>query len=135
MKIRTIAAASAIAATATIGGVSQSASACGITLTVDNDENYSVTIDWNLSKVRAAPFGVAGTWASLGSGSTTLDADTSGGGDDVDRAFNLGPIGCGTGRQYRLYVTGGGNSGYEYHNEVGPTGTWTTDPTPFIDIE
>ena len=135
MKIRTIVAASTLAAAGVIGGVSQSASACGITMTVDNDESYPITIDWNLSKVRAAPWGVAGPWASLGSFSTTLDANTSGGGDDVDTAFNLGPIGCGTNRQYRLFVTGGGNSGYEYSNEVGPSGPWTTDVTPFIDVE
>jgi hypothetical protein len=135
MKIRTLVAASAIAATGLVGVASHQASAsCGVSITVDNDESYPVTVNWAQSKVRAAPAGVAGTWATLGSTSSNLDADTSGGGDDLTKAFSL-TFGCGVARQYKLKVTGGGNSWWEYHNEVGPTGSWTTDVTPFIDLE
>jgi hypothetical protein len=136
MKIRTLVAASALAATGAIGAMSHSASAgCGISLDVNNNVNTDVTVNWNLSKVRAAPLGVAGTWSSIGSTSVTLDADTSGSGDELTKALNL-TFSCGTARQYKLYVTdGNGNSWYEYHNEVGPTGSWTTSVQPYIDIE
>ncbi len=135
MKIRTLVAASTLAAAGVIGGVSQSASACGVTLNVDNDKNTDVTVHWAYSKVRAKPAGVAGTWAKMGTTSVSLDADTSGGGDDVLKGLNL-TFSCGTQRQYYVYWTdGNGNSGYEYHNETGSTGSWTTSVNPFIDIE
>ena len=136
MKIRTLVAASAIAATGAIGVVSHSASAsCGVSITVDNDHNKDVTVNWSLSKVRAKVAGVAGTWASIGNYSTNLDADSaSGTGDEVTRAFTLS-LPCGNQRQYKLHVSDGTNSWYEYQNEVGPSGSWTTDITPFIDLE
>lgn len=134
MKIRTLVAASTLAAAGVIGGVSQSASACGVTLRVDNDKPYDVTVHWSYSKVRARPAGVAGSWVKMGTTSVTLDADTSGGGDDIDKGLNL-TFSCGTARQYYVYWTGNGNSGYEYHNETGSAGSWTTSTTPFIDIE
>ncbi len=134
MKIRTIVAASTLAAAGFVGATTQSASACGVTLTVDNDKSYDVTVHWASSKVRAAPLGVPGSWAAMGSTSVTLDADTSGGADDIDKGLNL-TFSCGTARQYYVYWTGGGNSGYEYHNETGSNGSWTTSTTPFIDIE
>jgi hypothetical protein len=135
MRIRTLVAASTLAAAGVIGGVSQSASACGVTLTVDNDRNSDVTVHWAHSKVRAAPLGVPATWAAMGSTSVNLDADSSGSGDDITKGLNL-TFSCGTARQYYVYWTDGqGNSGYEYQNEVGSAGPWTTDVTPFIDIE
>ena len=135
MKIKTLVAASTLAAAGFTGAMAHTASAsCGVSITVDNDESYPVTVNWTESKVRAAPLGVAGSWASLGTTSTNLDADTSGTGDEITKAFNL-TFGCGVARQYKLKVTGGGNSWWEYHNEVGPTGSWTTDVTPTIDLE
>jgi hypothetical protein len=135
MKIKTLVAASALAAAGFVGASTQPASAaCGVTLTVDNDKPYDVTVHWTYSKVRARPAGVAGSWAKMGTTSVTLDADTSGGGDDIDKGLNL-TFGCGVARQYYVYWTGGGNSGYEYQNETGSAGSWTTDITPFIDIE
>jgi spore coat protein U-like protein len=135
MKIKTLVAASALAATGVIGTMSHQASAsCGVSITVDNDHGSDVTVNWALSKVRAKVAGVAGTWATIGNYSTSLDADTSGSGDEATRAFTLG-LPCGNQRQYKLYVSDGTNSWYEYQNEVGPSGTWTTDITPFIDLE
>jgi hypothetical protein len=135
VKIKTLLVATGLAAAGVIGGVSQSASACGVTLNVDNDKPYDVTVHWASSKVRAAPLGVPGTWSAMGSTDITLDADSGGGGDDILKALNL-TFSCGTARQYYVYWTASnGDSGYEYHNEVGSAGSWTTSTTPFIDIE
>ena len=138
MKIRTIVAASALAATGVIGGVSQSASAgCGVTLNVDNDKNTDVTVHWD---VQQGPGDACRRRRDAGrrSGTTSvnLDADTSGGGDDVLKALNL-TFSCGTAPAVlrSTWTDGQGNSGYEYHNETGPAGSWTTYITPFIDIE
>jgi hypothetical protein len=135
MKIRTIVAASTLAAAGFVGVVSQSASAsCGVNLTVDNDKPTDVTINWNLSKVRAAPLGVPGTWASIGNTSVSLDANP-GPGDDLTKALNL-TFSCSTKRQYKIYYTdSNGNSFYEYQNEVGPSGSWTTSVNPFVDLD
>ena len=130
MKIKTLIAASVLAGAGVVGGVSQSASAgCGVTITADNDENNTVTVDWDRSQVRTWQYGFAGPWKDISNYRTNIPANAQ-----VDRAFTL-DLKCSLARQYRLYVTGGGNSAYEYHNEVGPTGSWTTDTTPFIDIE
>jgi hypothetical protein len=133
MRIRTIVAASALAATGVIGAVSQSASAgCGVSITVDNDLDREVTVNWSLSKVKISAFGVPATWARLGNYSTTVDpqsADTDS--DEETRAFNLG-FGCNLDRRYKIYVSdSSGGSFWEY--EPSETG-WTRDVTPFIDL-
>ena len=130
MKIRTIVAASALAATGVIGGISQSASAgCGVTITADNDENRSLTVDWEDSYVRTRTWGVAGPWKRIGSFDTVISANAQ-----VSRAFTL-DLSCNIDRQYKLEVEDGSGSFWEYHNEVGPGGTWTRDITPFFDLE
>jgi hypothetical protein len=129
MKIRTIVAASALAATGVIGAVSQSASAgCGVSITADNVENQTVTVNWSASQVRAKVAGVAGPWKSIGTYSTNIAANS-----DVVRAFTL-DLPCGNQRQYRLWVDNGEDTYWEYHNEVGPSGFWTQDITPYFDI-
>jgi hypothetical protein len=135
MKIKTLVAASTLAAAGFTGAMAHTASAsCGISLSIDNDKPTDVTVNWTLSKVRAAPLGVAGTWASIGNSSVGLDADP-GPGDDLTRALNL-TFSCGTARQYKIYYTdSNGNSFYEYQNEVGPSGSWTTSVTPFVDLD
>ena len=63
MKIRTIVAASALAATGVIGAVGQSASAgCGVTITADNDESTSLTVDWERQQVRTRTSALPGPW-------------------------------------------------------------------------
>ena len=133
MKIRTIISATALVGAGAVGLVSESASAgCGATITVDNDHSRSVTVDWDASEVRSWQFGFAGNWASIDSGSTTLTASEPT--DEASRAVEL-DFSCSLARQYRLRVSDGSSSWWEYHNETGPGGTWTTDITPFIDVE
>ena len=135
MKIKTIVAASAFAAAGVIGAVSQSASAsCGVTVTADNVEDQTITVDWDASQVRTSevfgwPIGrLAGPWKSISNYSTNIAANSS-----VNRAFTL-DLPCNLDRQYRLWVDNGEDTYWEYFNEVGPSGSWTRDITPYFDI-
>jgi len=129
MKIKTLVVASALAATGVIGAVSQSASAgCGVSITVDNDLDRDVTVNWALSKVRISTWGAP--WSTLGNYSTVVDPQSDDTNSDQEtRAFNLN-LGCNLNRRYKLYVSDSeGGSFYEY----GPSSTgWTKDVTPFI---
>ena len=134
MKIRTIVVASAVAATGLIGLASGSASAaCGVTISADNDEAREVTVDWEDSYVRTSTvvFGarVAGPWARLSNYETDIAANAT-----VNRAFTL-DLRCNIDRQYKLEVEDGQNSWIEYHNETGPSGSWTRSVNPVIDLE
>ncbi len=135
MKIKTLIAASGLAAAGIIGGVSQSASAgCGLNITVDNDESTDVTVNWTLSKVRSTvpPFGVAGTWASIGNSSTNVDANTPNDDDDEYTKAITGAFGCGEARQYKIHVSDGSNTWWEYF----PSSTlWTNNESPFINLD
>src|SRR3954447_19384098 len=94
MKAKTLLLASALAATGLVGAASQSASAgCGVSITVDNDESTSVSVNWAQSQVKINAFGIPATWATLGSTSSTVGADSSSTSDEVTKAFNLG-FGC-----------------------------------------
>ncbi len=65
MKIRTLVAASALAATGVIGAAGQPASgACGVSITVDNDKTTAVTVNWAQSEVKIGAFGIPATWAT-----------------------------------------------------------------------
>ena len=134
MKIRTIVAASALAATGAIGAVSQSASAgCGATVEAHNVTASTATVNWNASQVRIrtnVPFvgWVAGPWASLDTGSSNVAA-----GATATNATTL-TFSCSTQRQYRLFVSQNGSTRWEYHNGVGPSGSWTTSAFPHIDL-
>ncbi len=132
MKLRTIVAASALAATGVIGTVSQSASAgCGVSITVDNDESTVVTVNWAQSQVKIGAFGIPATWATLGSTSSNVGADSSSTSDEVTKAFNLG-WGCNLDRRYKISVSDGTSSWYEYF----PSSTgWTRDITPFVQLD
>jgi hypothetical protein len=132
MKMRMIVAASALAATGVIGAVSQSASAsCGVSITVDNDESYPVTVNWAQSKVKISALGIPATWATLGNYSTNVGAqDAEGDSDEVTRSFTLN-FGCNVNRRYWIKVSGGGHTWDEY--EPSSTG-WTKDVTPFVDL-
>jgi hypothetical protein len=135
MKIRTIVAASALAATGVIGAASQSASAaCGVTLEATNTGNTSATVDWADSDVRIrtwipAPFGLGywqeGFWAAVGTGSTVVPA-----GATRSHAETL-TFNCSAQRQYRFEVTEGGSTRWVY--EPSST-TWTTNINPQFNV-
>lgn len=129
MKIRTIVAASALAATGAIGAVSQTASAgCGVSITADNDESTAVTVNWAQSEVKIGAFGIPAWWATLGSTTSNLGADTSSSSDEVTKAFDL-DYGCNLDRRYKLSVSDGTSTWYEYFPS---SSGWTRDVTPFV---
>jgi hypothetical protein len=129
MKIRTIVAASALAATGAIGAVSQTASAgCGVSITADNDESTAVTVNWAQSEVKIGAFGIPAWWATLGSTTSNLGADTSSSSDEVTKAFDLDD-GCNLDRRYKLSVSDGTSTWYEYFPS---SSGWTRDVTPFV---
>jgi hypothetical protein len=134
MKIRTTLVASAVAATGLIGVASQSASAaCGVTIRADNDESRQLTVDWEDSYVRTSYmfFGerIEANWARLGDYETVISS-----GAISNQAFTL-DLPCNIDRQYKLEVEDGGDSWIEYHNETGPSGSWTRATTVTIDLE
>ncbi len=66
----------------------------------------------------------------LGSTSSNVGADSSSTSDEVTRAFNLG-FGCNLDRRYKISVSDGSSSWYEYS----PSSTgWTRDVTPFVQL-
>lgn len=128
MKLKTIFVASALAATGVVGASTHPASAgCGVSITVDNDESTSVTVNWAQSQVRVSALGIPATWATLGSSSSNVGADSSSSSDELTRAFSLG-WGCGLNRQYKISVSNGSSSWFEYFG-------WTTNVNPFIQLD
>ncbi len=127
MKLKTLIAASALAATGVAGAASQSASAvCGVVLSTHNVGASSVTVDWADSDVRIqAAGGVVGPWAPLGNFSTAIAA-----GATVTTAFQV-PGACVVNRQYRLEVNQGVVASYVLFPGVG---LWTQDRTPHIHV-
>jgi len=114
VKIRTIVLASTLAAAGAVGAVSQSASAgCGVSITADNDEARTVTVNWAQSEVKISAFGIPATWATLGSSSSNVGADSSSDSDEVTRSFDL-DWGRNLDRRYKLSVSDGTNTWYEY---------------------
>ena len=131
MKIRTIVAASALAATGAIGAVSNTASAgCGVSITADNDESTAVTVNWAQSEVKIGAFGIPAWWATLGSTTSNLGADTSSSSDEVTKAFDL-DYGGNLDRRYKLSVSDGTSTWYEYFPS---SSGWTRDVTPFVQL-
>jgi hypothetical protein len=78
-------------------------------------------VNWSASDSRARPFGVAGFWKELGSGSTTVT-----GGDERSVAWTL-DFACSTQHQIRLHVTEAGSSRFV---ESG----WETDSVLHIHV-
>jgi hypothetical protein len=129
MKIKTIIAASTLAAAGGIGAMSQSASAiCGVQLELHNLSANDVDVDFADSDVRQQPVGGAlGPWTQLGNFSTTIA-----GGDTVNAGFFV-PGNCNNvGRQYRLEVSQNGVPSYVLF--PGPGLPLTTDRTPHIHV-
>ena len=131
MKLKTLFVASALAATGVVGASTHPASAgCGVSITVDNDESTSVTVNWAQSQVRVSALGIPATWATLGSSSSNVGADSSSSSDELTRAFALG-WGCGLNRQYKLSVSNGSSSWFEYFPS---SSGWTTNINPFVQL-
>jgi hypothetical protein len=129
MKIKTIIAASTLAATGVVGAASQSASAiCGVELELHNLSANDVTVDFADSDVRQQPPGAPapGPWTQLGNFSTAVGA-----GDIINAGFFV-PGGCNNvDRQYRLEVTDGAVSYFVLFPGVG---LFTQDRTPHIHV-
>jgi hypothetical protein len=127
MKIKTIIAASALAATGVVGAASQSASAiCGVELETHSLSASSVTVDWANSSVRhQAAGGAISAWAPIGNFSTAISA-----GGIINTAF-LVPGPCANTRQYRLEVTQNGVASFVFFPGVG---VFTPDRTPHIHV-
>ena len=126
MKIKTIIAASTLAATGVVGAASQSASAiCGVELELHNLSANDVELDFADSDVRMQPAGAPapGPWSQLGNYSTTVA-----GGDTINTAFMV-PGPCVIDRQYRLEVSDGLVTYFVLYPGVG---LWTQDRTPHI---
>ncbi len=126
MKIKTIIAASTLAAAGVVGVASQSASAiCGIQPALHNLSANDVTVDFVDSDVRQQPVGGAlGPWTQLGNFSTTVPA-----GGTVNPGLFV-PGNCNNvDRQYRLEVTDGAVSYFVLYPGVG---VFTQDRTPHI---
>jgi hypothetical protein len=129
MKLKTIIAASTLAAAGGIGVMSQSASAiCGIQPELHNLSANDVTVDFVDSDVRQQPPAAPapGPWTQLGNFSTTVPA-----GAIVNPGLFV-PGNClNVDRQYRLEVTDGAVSYFVLYPGVG---FFTQDRTPHIHV-
>jgi hypothetical protein len=95
---------------------------CGITVHVHNKTNSAIKVQWDKSDSRTDP----GWWKKLGSGSTTVQASSTG-----SKAFTL-DFSCSTWHQYRVHYTRGSNSGYAYY--PGPS-SWTTKSSFTVNVK
>jgi hypothetical protein len=127
MKLKTIVAASTLAAAGTVGVMSSSASAvCGVALEAHNVGASNVTVDWADSDVRLQlAGGINGPWNPIGVSSTVIAP-----GATYTMAF-LTPCACALNRQYRLEVNQNGVASYVLFPGVG---LWTLDTTPHIHV-
>jgi hypothetical protein len=90
---------------------------CKITITVDNDKNHSITVNWKASKVKIK----GGFFKKIGTNSQTIPKDKS-----KDHAFSA-DFGCKKNRQYKIYWSGGGSDGWVYY----PSASGFTKNTSF----
>jgi|RhiMetStandDraft_4_1073278.scaffolds.fasta_scaffold395810_2 hypothetical protein len=141
MKIKTLVAASALAAAGFVGATTHSASAaCGVTAAAHNrDGTDSATVNYADSDVRIRtwigwPFNYwqEGPWGQFGTGSSTVPA-----GDTRNHNETL-TFNCGAQRQYRFEVTDTSGTRWVYFPSVdsggsSPTG-WTTNIAPHFHI-
>jgi hypothetical protein len=142
MKIKTLVAASALAAAGFVGVATQSASAaCGVTLEAHNDDSNSATVNWADSDVRirtwiSLPFGLSywqeGPWAQISTGSTTVPGNDT---RSINETFTFN---CPVQRQYRFEVSENGSTRWVYFpsvNSGGSTATgWTTNNAPHFHL-
>ena len=100
-----------------------------MSITVDNDESTAVTVNWAQSEVRISTWGA--TWATLGSTSSNVGADSGSDSDEITRSFELG-LGCNLNRRYRLSVSNGSSTWTEYFPSANG---WTADVSPFVELD
>jgi len=136
MKIKTLVAASTLAAAGVVGATTQSASAgCGVTPEAHNrDGNTIAVVNWADSDVRIRtwiplPFGLSywqeGPWAAVSTGSSTIPVGET---RSIAETFTFN---CGVQRQYRFEVTENGSSRWVYF----PSQTgFNTDITPHFHV-
>jgi hypothetical protein len=129
MKIKTLVAASALAAAGFVGATTHSASAaCGVTLEAHNrDGNDTATVNWADSDVRIRtwigwPFNYwqEGFWAQVSTGSTTVPVGAT-------RSINeTTTFNCGVQKQWRFEVSDTSGTRWVYY----PSSTgWNTNTT------
>jgi hypothetical protein len=82
---------------------------CGITIHVKNNTTSAIKVQWDKSDSRAKLLTGPGWWKKFGSGSTTIQASSTG-----SKAFTL-DFSCSTKHQYRVHYTRGSSSGYAYY--------------------
>ena len=141
MKIKTLVAASALAAAGFVGATTHSASAaCGVTAAAHNrDGTDSATVNYADSDVRIRTwigwplnYWQEGTWAAVSTGSTTVPGyDTR----SINETFTFN---CNVQRQYRFEVSENGSTRWVYFPSVNsggssPTG-WTTNIAPHFHL-
>ena len=117
MKIRTMAAAGALATASVVGFQASPAFAgCNINLALKNTDSVATTVDWNASMVKVQ----YGLWASLGTGTSTIQPGTT-----LNTVANT-TFNCGANRRWQFRFTQGGASQTKYN----PSSTgWTTSQT------
>jgi hypothetical protein len=129
-KVKALVISTVLGSAAFAGVVSSSVSAgCGVSITGHNRGSSSGTINWSDSDVRTSELvwgvRIAGPWKTISNYSTIVDA-----GDMETRAFVL-DLPCSLDREYRLKVSRGGSTWFEYF--PGPS-TWTRDISPHVDF-
>jgi hypothetical protein len=140
MKIKTLVAASALAAAGFVGVATQSASAaCGVTMDAHNDDSNPATVNWDDSDVRIRTwigwplnYWQEGTWARVSTGSTTVPGNDT---RSINETFTFN---CNVQRQYRFEVSENGSTRWVYFPSVNsggssPTG-WTTSIAPHFHL-
>ena len=130
-KVSKIIACTTLAGAGLVGVTAAPASAgCGLSPEVHNLLSSSATVDWADSDVRTSTFvfgqRVAGPWARLGSTAVNVAADAT-----VSKAVT-GTFDCSTDRQYRIQVSQGGSTWWEYYPSAS---TWTRNIAPHIHID
>jgi|SRR5215471_8363593 len=117
MKIRTMAAAGALATASIVGlQASPAFAGCNINLSLHNSDSVASQVDWSQSMVKIQN----GFWAKLGTGTSTIQP-----GATLNTVANT-TFNCGANRRWQFYFTQGGASQTKYNpNSTG----WTTSQT------
>jgi hypothetical protein len=122
--ITTFGGATAVGAAAALPAVASPG--CGVTIHVHNKTNSAIKVQWDKSDSRADLFTGPGWWKKLGSGSTTIQASSTG-----SKAVTL-DLSCSTKHQYRVHYTQGSSSGYAYYPSAS---SWTTKSSFTVNVK
>ena len=117
MKIRTMAAAGALATASVVGFQASPAFAgCNINLSLHNSDSVASQVDWSQSMVKIQN----GFWTKLGTGTSTIQP-----GATLNTVANT-TFNCGANRRWQFHFDQGGASQTKYNpNSTG----WTTSQT------